>query len=358
MNFEYNFNFINFLSLIFNIMKQKFIKYRFLILLGVLIPSIYIVSSLLTAILLSAVLAYIIRPVAERVERYTKVRDTAVFIALLIVIAPIIFGFIIAGYQLSTELSNLSEDIAGFSKGMSEISIINYFSRYTDSGTAEYILQQLKTEASNFAKSLPERALYLPNYLIQLILIPFVTFYLIRDRHNIYSQVIILGNENLWKRIIDKIDENFYGIFMGHFFVSVIAGIIATIGFIVLGVPYAIVLGFLATIAALLPIIGPSTVTLIVCGCYIIAGDYTKAALIFVFTIIFLILFIDFVVRPRVVSATSKIHPLLVILGFTGGPFIFGVAGFVLGPAILGAAKAVIDVLNDELKSPAEAPSD
>ena len=155
-----------------------------------------------------------------------------------------------------------------------------------------------------------------------------------------------------------KIDENFYGIFMGHFFVSVVAGIIATIGFIILGVPYAIVLGFLATIAALLPVIGASTVTLLVCGCYLITGDYTKAALILAFTIIFLILFIDFVVRPRVVSATSKIHPLLVILGFTGGPLLFGIAGFVLGPAILGAAKAVVDVLNDELRSTSEPSSD
>lgn len=331
-------------------MKKKIIKYRFLILIAVLIPSIFIVSSLLTAILLSVVLAYIIRPVAERVEDYTKVRDTAVFIAILIVITPVILGFIIAGYQLSNELSNLSEQIDEFSKGVNEISIISYFSQYTDSGNVEYLLRQLKNAALNFAKSLPEKALSLPHYIIQIILIPFITFYLIRDRHHIYNQIIILSGENLWKKLIDKIDENFYGIFMGHFFVSVIAGIIAAAGFLILGVPYAIILGFLAMIAALLPIIGASTVTLVVCSAYILVGDYTKAALIVVFTITFLILFMDFVVRPRVVCATTRIHPLLVILGFTGGPLIFGIAGFVLGPAILGAAKAVIDVLNEELR--------
>jgi len=293
-------------------MKEKFIKYRFLILIAVLIPSIFIVSSLLTAILLSVVLAYIIRPVAERVEDYTKVRDTAVFIAILIVITPVILGFIIAGYQLSNELSNLSEQIDEFSKGVNEISIISYFSQYTDSGNVEYLLRQLKNAALNFAKSLPEKALSLPHYIIQIILIPFITFYLIRDRHHIYNQ--------------------------------------AAAGFLILGVPYAIILGFLAMIAALLPIIGASTVTLVVCSAYILVGDYTKAALIVVFTITFLILFMDFVVRPRVVCATTRIHPLLVILGFTGGPLIFGIAGFVLGPAILGAAKAVIDVLNEELR--------
>jgi len=332
-------------------MRDKFIKYRFLVLLGVLIPAVYVVSSLLTAILLSVVLAYIIRPIAARVEDYTKVRDTAVFIAIFIVITPIILGFIIAGYQLSSELSNLSEQIDEIGRGLNEISIVNYFSRYTDSGNVEYLLQQLKGAALNFAKSLPERALSLPHYIIQIVLIPFVTFYLIRDRHHIYNQVIILSSEDLWKKLIDRIDENFYGIFMGHFFVSVSAGIIAAVGFLIIGVPYAIVLGFLAMIAALLPIIGAGTLTMVVCGIYLLIGDYTKALLILLFTIIFLILFMDFVVRPKVVSATSKIHPLLVILGFTGGPFIFGIAGFVLGPAILGAAKAVIDVLNDELEN-------
>ena len=330
-------------------MKQEIIKYRFLILIAVLIPSIYIISSLLTAILLSVVFAYLIRPVANKVEGYTNVRDTAVFIAILIVITPVILGIIIAGYQLSNELSKFSGQIGGINY-ISESSIINYFSKYTSANNVEYILQQLKTTASNFAKSLPEKTLSLPHYLIQIILIPFLTFYLVNDRHLISQQVMVLSNDAVWKKLIKKIDNNFYGIFMGHFFVSVIAGVIATIGFLILGIPYAIILGFLATIAALLPIIGASTIAFLVCGIYLLEGEYIKAAEVLVFTILFLIIFIDFVVRPRVVSATSKIHPMIVILGFTGGPLVFGISGFVLGPAILGAAKAVVEVLNEEME--------
>lgn len=331
-------------------MRELFIKYRFLVVLAILTASIYVVSSLLNALLISVMLAYTIRPVAEKVEHYTKVRDTAAFIAIFIVVTPITVGFIIAGYQMSHELSTLSEQIDELSKKVNEISIVAFFSHYTDAVNVEYILTQIKNAALNFAKSLPEKALSLPHYLIEILLIPFVTFYLLSDRHHIYNHVIILSSESLWKKLIDKIDEIFYGIFMGHFFVAIIAGIIATIGFLVLGVPYAFFLGFVAMIAAFLPIVGASTVAFTLCIIYILTGEYTKAIEIFVFSVIFLVIFIDFVVRPRVVAATTRIHPILVVLGFTGGPFTFGVAGFVLGPVILGIAKAVVDVLSEEME--------
>ena len=331
-------------------MKERFIKYRFLVVLAILISSIYVVSSLLNALLISIMLAYNIRPVAEKVEHYTKVRDTAAFIAIFIVVTPITVGFIIAGYQMSHELSVLSDQIDELSKKMNEVEIVAFFSQYTDAVNVEYTLTQLKNAALNFAKSLPERALSLPHYLIEILLIPFVIFYLLIERHHIYNNILILSSDSLWKKLIDKIDEIFYGIFMGHFLVAIIAGIIATIGFLILGIPYAFFLGFIAMIAAFLPIVGASTVAFALCVIYILTGDYAKAVEIFVFSVIFLVIFIDFVVRPRVVSATTRIHPMLVVLGFTGGPFTFGVSGFVLGPVILGIAKAVVDVLREEME--------
>ena len=55
-----------------------------------------------------------------------------------------------------------------------------------------------------------------------------------------------------------------------------------------------------------------------------------------------LVINVDNVIRPRLVSGRTKVHPLLILIGVLGGLKIFGFIGMLLGPLILALLVALI----------------
>ena len=45
---------------------------------------------------------------------------------------------------------------------------------------------------------------------------------------------------------------------------------------------------------------------------------------------------------PRISGAKIKVHPAIMLLGFIGGPLVFGIEGLVLGPLILGVFSTIM----------------
>jgi predicted PurR-regulated permease PerM len=50
----------------------------------------------------------------------------------------------------------------------------------------------------------------------------------------------------------------------------------------------------------------------------------------------------DIYIRPKLSGKYADIHPLIFLLGFLGGPLVFGLVGFILGPLILGVTYAAL----------------
>ena len=322
-------------------------KYKLVVLIVILLSGIYIVSGLLDAILLSVVLAYMIRPLAKRVERYTP-HYIATFIAIFMVITPILAGLVLSGYQIGQDILELSHQIPDLEERFNKQNIVLYMSQYIDMSVAIFIFDQLEEILKDIGQELIKSGIIvsIPLYLlIQLIFIPFITFYLISDRRKIQDRLVSMYDGPLWGQLLEQGDQILSGIFVGQFLTAIITGIIAAAGFWMLGVPYASVLGFLVGVSELLPIIGSKVVGGFLVIVYFLIGDFTKAISLALFSLVFLWILTDIIIRPKIVSAGSKVHPLLVILGFIGGSMVMGTTGFIIGPAVLGIGKVVVDLM-------------
>ena len=322
-------------------------KYKFAILIVILLSSFYIVSGLLDAVLLSVVLTYMIRPLAKRIEKYIS-HDIATSVAIFIVISPILFGLFISAYHIGGDVLELSNQLPDLEERFNKQNIVLYMSQYVDMGVAIFIFDQLEEILKDIGQEVIKSGIIvsIPLYLlVQLIFIPFITFYLISDRRKIQDRLISMHDGPLWRELLEQSDQLLGGIFVGQFLTAIITGIIAAAGFWVLGVPYPYVLGFLVGISELLPIIGSKVVGGFLVIIYFITGDFTKAISLALFSLVFLWVLTDIIIRPKIVSAGSKVHPLLVILGFIGGSMVMGTTGFIIGPAVLGIGKVIIDLM-------------
>ncbi|MNO60065.1 putative inner membrane protein [compost metagenome] len=122
--------------------------------------------------------------------------------------------------------------------------------------------------------------------------------------------------------------------------------VLACIGFMIAGIPGAIILGALTFVCSLLmvpPLIwGPATAWLF------FQGDYGYGVFL-AFWGFFVISGVDNILKPYLISRGGNLPLVIVLLGVLGGLISFGFIGLFLGPVLLAV---VYNLVNDWIASP------
>jgi predicted PurR-regulated permease PerM len=120
-------------------------------------------------------------------------------------------------------------------------------------------------------------------------------------------------------------------------------GVVCSIAFVLLGVPYALLFGVAAGFLEFIPLVGPLTVAL---GATLVASFHSINQAIWVLVFLGALRVVqDYVIFPRLVRRGIHMHPLGVILAILSGAEIAGMAGVFLAiPAV-----AVLSVVHRHL---------
>lgn len=120
----------------------------------------------------------------------------------------------------------------------------------------------------------------------------------------------------------------------GQFLTAVIQGAAGGLMFFIFGIDNAIFWGFVMILFSLIPFLG-TPIIFIPAGLISLAmGNYVTGIGVLVVGFV-VIMNLDNLVRPYLVSKFAPIHPLIVVIGVFGGLKAFGFAGMILGPLIL-----------------------
>jgi predicted PurR-regulated permease PerM len=130
---------------------------------------------------------------------------------------------------------------------------------------------------------------------------------------------------------------------IGIVLVVVYASTIAWIGFgPVFHLSNAILLAITVGVLELVPVIGPlSSATLV--GIVALQQASLQAAILLVAVVVALRLSIDNLVGPLVLGSATRLHPVVVIAGFTCGAMLFGVVGLLLAVPIAVCIKITLE---------------
>lgn len=178
-----------------------------------------------------------------------------------------------------------------------------------------------------------------------LIIIPFLTFYLLRDIDRLKAFVVDAVPEKNRQSFIDfmwQVDRILSGYFRGQLIMCLIEGSLIALGLSLLGVPYALLLGFIAGLANLIPYVG-----VLIGGIpAVLVAAFTDDPLHMVPYTVILYLVIQtidgYIIAPRIIGKRVGLHPALVILSIMVGAKFFGVVGFLLATPTAAIAKLAI----------------
>ncbi|KAA0947376.1 MULTISPECIES: AI-2E family transporter [unclassified Pseudomonas] len=116
--------------------------------------------------------------------------------------------------------------------------------------------------------------------------------------------------------------------------------VLALIGFMIAGVPGALVLGVVTFLLSLIPM-GPPLVWIPATAWLAWKGDYTYAVFLGVWGT-FIISGVDNVLKPYLISRGGNLPLVIVLLGVFGGLIAFGFIGLFIGPTLLAVAYSLL----------------
>jgi predicted PurR-regulated permease PerM len=141
-----------------------------------------------------------------------------------------------------------------------------------------------------------------------------------------------------------------YSIFVVHFATAFLSFLVAIPFFYILGYGHVLFFAVLCGIFQLVPFLG-QTVILLVLGGYAIAnGDLRGLLLIVLVGYPFVAAIPDWIMRPLLMGAKARIHPVVMFIGFFGGITLLGVVGLLLGPLLLSLAVGAYGIVVEELE--------
>ena len=178
---------------------------------------------------------------------------------------------------------------------------------------------------------------YLP-YLLWLIIVPIFSFFLLKDAAKFeYGLVALLPNEKLRKRahwLLEDVSKTLAAYIRAQITACIEIGILVTVGFGIIGVPYAIVMGAVAGLLEFLPMIGPS---IFAAAAFLLALTVSlKLAVIVALFLAVLRILQDYIIYPRIVGHGIEMHPLVVIIAILSGFELGGLIGVFLSIPFFG----------------------
>ena len=210
--------------------------------------------------------------------------------------------------------------------------------------------EELVTLAKRFAD--PAKALLVGigsgvgNGLVQVLLAIFVAYFFYRDgervRGMLYEGMVRLAGKEHGERILRIAQNAVRGVVYGLLGTALAQGIVAFIGFVIAGVPGAVVLGAITFILSLVPM-GPVLVWGSAAAWLYFTGSPGWAVFMLVWGAA-VISSVDNFVKPILMSRAGGLSMLLVVLGVFGGAVAFGFIGLFVGPALLAIGWSIMKV--------------
>lgn len=316
-------------------------------------------------ILWAAVLAVVFFPMHRRIHQRIGSPSGAAILSTLLVIVLILLPATFITIAVVRELAGAADNLQAGVQRLSSAStipglgwVLDRTRGYVDIdpvAAQQFIANRLQTWGTALAASTLLVVGGAVGAIVQMVLVVFTLFYLFRDGDRIRQAVFhILPLEQIQMHDIavrtrEVIGATIYGVLV----IAAIQGTLGAIIFSILGLPSPILWGVVMFFLSMIPMAG-SFLVWVPAALYLAAtGEYAKAGILVAWGAI-VIGSIDNFLSPRLVGRRARLHELLIFFSVLGGLQVFGVLGLVLGPVVVAVTLALIEMVRQSYRPPAE----
>ena len=325
-----------------------------LVVLGVAVAlwAVYSLRGILILLVLAVFFAYLVaplvglcrRPVTVRGRKFVLPLPAAIGVVYVFLLGSLAVAFVLLLPVLNRQLGELATEAPGYLARIQDrwqSWQTGYQSRALPQEVREAIdratRQAVAAGETYVTRELFPRLAGWLVYLPWLILVPILAFFLLKDAGILRKAALrILPLGRLRSRgdvFLVELNDTLAAYTRAQVTACLLIGVVCTIGFLVIGVPYAVVLGITAGLLEFIPLAGPLTIGVLATG-FAAFHSLGQAVAVLLFLVV-LRAVQDYVVYPKIVGTGIHLPPLSVILAILCGAQLGGLAGIFLAiPAV------------------------
>ncbi len=323
--------------------------------------SYVLIAPFLRAIVFSAVLVMVFYPVYIHTARLIRNRNTAAALATTVLIMVIASASIFLGRALIAGLYGIYGSLTGVRTGNERFSVV--FFQFLDQAIAwinrysPVAVPDLQAAISSQLEKAVSALLAISAGLVQSLsafgfhafIAIVVTFFLFRDGRSMLRRISVIlplkphQTQRLFTRVKDTLDAIVYGTLA----MATMQGALTGVAFWFLGLTSPVLWGLIATLLAVLPIVGTACVWGPAACLLFFSGDWIKGIILVIWGLV-VVHPVDNILRPYLIGSRIKVSVLYVFFAVVGGLKAFGLLGLFIGPLILAVTVALLTFVREE----------
>jgi len=305
------------------------------------------ITGIILLLVLSIFFAYLVSPLVEFLRRPRTIgrrttaipKAVAIVLAYLIILAGIVFAIFVILPSLSNQFPEFATQAKSYWKTLGDKTqqIIEYSklrrmpAPVVDAvnNAVPKVIEAVTGAVSDLATAALGYVVYLP----WLVLIPILGFFLLKDAESFRRSALLMLPRGRWRwrgdEFFQDVNSTLAAYIRAQLTACLLIGVICSLGFTVLRLPGALVMGVLAGFFEFVPLVGPVAIALMAAVLAMFSNGPFNAFLVLLFLGVLRIAE-DYAIYPRLIGQGIHLHPLAVIFAILAGEKLAGVAGIFL----------------------------
>ncbi|BBH21813.1 UPF0118 membrane protein YubA [Paenibacillus baekrokdamisoli] len=304
---------------------------------------------LIVPFVLAGFFYYLLRPIVHFLTERKMNKIVAILLIYFLFAALAFIFFIVVWPTLIKQINNFADSvpmlIEGFKTQLNNIQS-NRIVGFLNPGNSDLsnklseLLNTIITTASNYVTNVISA---ITSFIIVVATAPIISYYMLKEGESIprsFLHLIPSRYTRDGKEVLDEIDSALSGFILGRMIITSLLGVMMYIGFLIIGLPYSLLIAIIATILNIIPYIGSILGAI---PCVIVAFIVSPTMVLWVLIVVVIAQQIEGnVLSPFIYGKRIDIHPLTTIVLLLVAGEMSGILGVILAIPFYMVVKIII----------------
>ncbi|CAC95825.1 AI-2E family transporter [Listeria innocua] len=316
-------------------------------------PLMVILKTVAAPIILAGISYYLFNPIIDWLEKKKWKRGWAIALLYLVIIGLIILLFSFVIPAVKDQIVSLFKSFPGYWD-----QITQKFDEFSRSSLFDQIKDKLSTNMSDIMKTLSTKGTSVINsaitsigsivgtvteVVLAIVTTPLVLFYLLKDGKKLPDfllKMLPVNGRAHTRQVLGEANHQISSYIRGQIIVSLCIGILLFIGYLIIGLPYALTLAIIAACTSIVPYLGPAIAITPAIIIAIVTSPWLLIKLIIVWCVVQLLE--GKFISPQVMGKTLKVHPITILFVILVAGNLFGILGVIFAVPGYAVLKVVV----------------
>ncbi len=312
-------------------------------------PLLSLLSIIMVPLMLASFFYYLLRPLVNWMER-PKLNRPLVILIIYLVIAILLAVFIIGVFpSLRTQffylVNNAPNLLNALGKQLQDLEQTGFLSKILpeDVSPLSQLTEYLNKGFSLLSNYVAGMFSFFSGFAVILLTFPILLFYMLKEGDKFGQKIVSFMPKRFREegtKVVHDIDNALSGFIVGRVVVNLLLGVLMFIGFLIIGLPYTLLLTVVAVIMNFIPFIGAilSAIPIVIIG-------LIESPSVAIWSLVIILVsqqIQDNIISPYIFGKQLDIHPLTTIILVLVGGDAFGIIGVIVIIPVYMIVKIIV----------------